>query len=242
VAKAAPLPVADGSWWHSELTDAAFAAATAAHGSDRKQVVLSVAAEPTGASLAPSVDEAAAAPLPLLATWWPQCLTRFVFLRLSEHLWGDNDSAKPKERRAAVVERLCLDLASFGASRGLFMYHETMTLFTVTMVHSALAADAKTAAEAGDRAGDDDRGEGAPAPAAASDGGGGAEAASPGSEGPLAAGAAPGSFAAFALAHPSLLDPRLYRTYYSDRLMCNTAAAAETFALPDVLRLPSLVA
>lgn len=124
-----------------------------------------------------------------------------------------------------MVDRLCGELAALAAASGLFRYHETMALFTVTVVHAALAATANAAGYGAARLANHD--------------GGAVE------EGPSSAQAAlpnDASFAEFAAAHPALLDPRLYRNYYSDRLMCNDLNATHTFALPDIQQLPSLVA
>jgi hypothetical protein len=50
-----------------------------------------------------------------------------------------------------------------------------------------------------------------------------------------------GGFAEFSAKHRALLDPRFYRTYYSDAVMSNSPSARISFELPDLQPLPNLV-
>lgn len=70
-----------------------------------------------------------------LTAWWPQCTVRLVYLHLFEHL-----KPKSKTRRAEIVECISVDLKAFSDRTGLVEKHETMLLFTVTVVHAAIAA------------------------------------------------------------------------------------------------------
>jgi hypothetical protein len=138
---------------------------------------------------------------------------------------------------------MCAQLQRYASSTGRFTYHETMTLFTATLLHAAIVADARSAAGSAVAAAIVDvarplkLGLGQRLHATAL-----STASFPAaSDAANSASSEFATFATFAAAHRELLDPRLYQNFYSDELMCNTPDAALRFFVPDIQQLPSVV-